>query len=148
MHRESGSAMVLVLLVLGVVTLLAAGLMVQTRFDSKFNRAQGSYGKMINLADGAARIALFGVTYQTPGAYSGEATSVVIDSQTKSNLGDWKSQAWFLGSTTNPIEMAGWEIGTGFYLQYWVAQGTGNRGNLGNENALSTVQVAGIRYTK
>jgi hypothetical protein len=156
MRNERGSAVVLVLLVLGVITLLAAGLMVQTRYDSKFNRAQGSHDKMVNLADGAARVALFGVTYETPGAYSGEAAMVKIEPgpastdpwKTQVTIGAWQSKAWYLGATTNPQDMAGWEIGTGYYAQYWVAQGTGNRGELDKDSALSTVQVAGIKFTK
>jgi hypothetical protein len=154
MKSQNGSAVVMVLLILGVITLLGAGLMVQTRYDVKFNRAQGSYDKMLNLADGAAKVSLFGVTYQTPGAYSGEGALVPIDPagagtwNTQETVGTWQSQAWYLGATLNPQDTAGWEIGTGYYAQFWVAQGAGNRGDLDKENALSTIQVAGIKFTK
>lgn len=157
MNRQKGSAVVVVLLILAVLSLLGAGLMVQTRYDTKFNRAQGNHDKMVSLADGAARVALFGVTYETPGAYSGEAVTVPIDPPSTSTtpwntaqwrIGAWQSKAWFLGSTMNPQDMAGWEVGTGFYAQYWVAQGSGNRPDLGNDKALSTIQVAGIKFTK
>lgn len=156
MNRQKGSAVVVVLLILAVLSLLGAGLMVQSRYDTKFNRAQGSHDKMVNLADGAARVALFGVTYETPGAYSGEPATVKVDPpntssepwNTQGRIGAWQAKAWYLGSTMNPQDMAGWEIGTGFYAQYWVAQGAGNRPDLGSDKALSTIQVAGIKFTK
>lgn len=157
MRKDQGTAVVMVLLILAVLSLLGAGLMVQTRYDSKFNRAQGSHDKMVNMADGAARVALFGVTYETPGAYLGEAALVKIDPGPASTdawntgqerIGLWQSRAWYLGATTNPQDMAGWEVGTGYYAQYWVAQGTGNKSQLGKDSALSTIQVAGIKFTK
>jgi hypothetical protein len=154
MNTQNGSAVVMVLLILGVLSLLGAGLMVQTRYDVRFNRAQGSYDKMINLADGAAKVSLYGVSYEAPPAYSGEGAQVPINpteagtwNTTQESIGKWQSQAWFLGATLNPQDMAGWEIGTGYYGQFWVAQGAGNRSDLGKENALSTVQVAGIKFT-
>ena len=154
MNTQKGSAVVMVLLILGILSLLAAGLMVQTRYDVRFNRAQGSYDKMINLADGAAKVSLYGVSYQTPGAYTGEAALVSIEPDVAGEwkkqdlVGKWRSQAWYLGASWNPQDMAGWEIGTGFHAQFWVAQGAGIRSDLGQENALSTIQVAGIKFTK
>ncbi len=159
MNTQKGSAVVMVLLILGILSLLGAGLMVQTRYDVRFNRAQGSYAKMLNLADGAAKVSLYGISFQTPGAYAGEGALVAIDPETPGEwktttttgrelIGLWRSQAWFLGASRNPQDMAGWEIGTGYYGQLWVAQGAGNRGDLGTENAQETVQVAGVRFTK
>jgi hypothetical protein len=159
MKSERGAAIVLVLLILGILTLLGAGLMVQTRYDVKFNRAQGSYDKMLNLADGAAKVSLFGISYQVPGAYSGEGVQVPIDPETagdwktQGTVGTWQSQAWYMGATLHPQDMAGWEIGTGYYGQLWVGQGAGTKvgadfKGLGADSALSTIQVAGVKFSK
>ena len=139
MKGERGSAIAVVLLLLGVLGLLGAGLMVQTRYDTKVVSAQGSYGKMLNLADGSAKYSLFAVRWLQVPAYSGQPVLATdtgkpngkVDNQTVTNLGDWTSLAWYVGLSTDPWDMPGFEVGTGTYHQdRWVAKGAATQQKL------------------
>jgi hypothetical protein len=144
MKNEKGSAIALVLLVLGVVSLVGAGLLLQTRFDTKFTQAQKNYDRSFGMADSAASyafpeiLAKDTVTYKggptvawqkkmylpvQPGAYS--ATEVTGTAY----LGQAISRAIIQGYDTDPSQVAGWELGTaeGYHVQFWTAEGLGVR---------------------
>ncbi|MBI5572125.1 MAG: hypothetical protein HY914_19435 [Desulfomonile tiedjei] len=134
MRGERGSALAVVLLILGVLGLLGAGLMVQTRYDTKVVSAQGAYDKMLNLADGAAKYSLFAVRWLGEPMFAGRPALVgdsgkpagKVDSQTVTNMGDWTSLAWYLGPETNPWVSPGWESPT-YYMTGWVAKGSATK---------------------
>ena len=147
MKNERGSAIVLVLLLLGILGLLGAGLLVQTRYDIKLTRAQGSYDKMLNLADGSAKYSLFALRWLQPPAFTGQPVlatdtlqpnglvdiqprpSATYDSLTQ--LGYWQSRAWYAGLSTDPWDVPGYEIGNPTYHQdRWVANGSGSNGRI------------------
>jgi Tfp pilus assembly protein PilX len=58
MRSEKGSAVALVLLVLGVISLIGVAALLQSRLDLRFATALQSYDKMFNLADGASKLSL------------------------------------------------------------------------------------------
>ena len=58
MGNNNGSAMFLVVMILGVVSLIGVGLMSMSRLDIKFSAAIRNYDKMFNLADGANALAV------------------------------------------------------------------------------------------
>jgi hypothetical protein len=145
MRNEKGSAIALVLLVLGVVSLVGAGFLVQTRFDTKFAQAQKSYDRSFGLADSAASYAFPEIMARDSVAFKGGPT--VIWSQTvyvpvqpdpasttpfasNRDMGRAVARALIEGYDTDPTQMAGWELGTaeGYHVQFWIAEGLGLRG--------------------
>jgi hypothetical protein len=147
MKSNRGSAVLVVLLILAVLGLLGAGLIAQTRYDTKLMRAQGSFDKMLNLADGSAKYSLVALGWLQVPSYSGQPVlatdtnqpSGLVDIQPKpsgsqdtlSNLGYWEASAWYVGASTDPWDMPGFEAGSGSYHQdRWVARGSASNGRL------------------
>ena len=134
MGNERGAAIAIVLLILGVVSLVAAGLLVQRRFDNYFNVAQANYERMFNLADGAASLAFTQVGVKESVQFSGgQGTELVFSSKKETGFdethaGTWESRVTLKGYETDPRLLSGWELGTaeGYHVQFWMAQGTGN----------------------
>ncbi len=143
--NDMGNAVAIVLLVLGVVSLLGAALLTQSRIDVKFVTAFKSHNTAFNLADGAAAIALTKLSFTTAPQYSGQPVSTLLGT-TKytgptfvtqggtpagANLSD-RGTYWpvmiFRGAITDPTKMAGWQLGReGRQVECWVAQGLGTR---------------------
>jgi hypothetical protein len=132
MKNERGAAIAIVLLILGVVSLIAAGLMVQRQFDSYFTMAQTNFDKMFNLADGAALVAFTKVGLKESVEYSGGQSAETVYTSTgqgQDQVGEWTSRTIMKGYDTDPTLLSGWELGTaeGYHVQFWVAEGTASR---------------------
>ena len=76
MSNQKGSAIVLVMMMMAVLALAAAGLLVQSRMDTKITRSMLSYDRTLNLADGLSRVSFEMVKIQTSDTfkYSGAQT--------------------------------------------------------------------------
>lgn len=131
MRNQKGSAVALVLLLLGLLSILAAGLLVQSQYDTKITRAQRNYDRYLNLADGAATMALTRVSYEAAPEYSGGAVSLkawdsMEDTQWNERLGRWVARMSMKG--TAQAHAPGWEAGVeGFHELLWVAEGVAAR---------------------
>ena len=78
MRSEKGSAVALVLLVLGVISLIGVAALLQSRLDLRFATALQSYDKMFNLADGSAKLSLAYIRIQNPEA-KGDFIRSILD---------------------------------------------------------------------
>jgi hypothetical protein len=136
MCNERGSAIALVLLMLGLLTMLAVGVMVQARMDTKIVRAQRQHDKALNLADGAASMAFVTLAYRDTGEFTGRAVHNTewssdgddgMNGSWSERLGKWTATTVLKGYETSPAALAGWGLGadTGYHIQYWIAEGTG-----------------------
>lgn len=132
MKNERGAALALVVLILGIVSLIVAGIVVQRQFDARFGAAQTNYNRMFNLADGAAAIAFTHVGLKESVEYTeGQIVSEKVQEGTTSQVGGWSARTMFKGYETDYLDCGeGYEIGTGgegFYRQFWIAEGTSTR---------------------
>jgi hypothetical protein len=143
--NDRGNAVAIVLLVLAVTSLIGVGLLTQSRMDLKFVTSYKSHTTALNLADGAASIALTRVSFTMAPMYEGQATPTLLnktyyaDPQYVKEAGNPTGTAlqdrgtyWplmvFQGPVTDPTKMAGWELGKeGRALECWTAQGSGKR---------------------
>jgi hypothetical protein len=143
MKNEKGSAIALVLLVLGVVSLVGAGLLLQTRFDTKFTQAQKNYDRSFGMADSAASYAFPEILAKDTVKFKGGPTVVwqknmylpvkpggysTTEVSGKGYIGQAIARAIIQGYDTDPTLLAGDEIGVdGYHVQFWVAEGLGIR---------------------
>jgi hypothetical protein len=143
-NNDRGNAVAIVLLVLAVVSLIGVGLLTQSRMDVKFATSYKSHTTAVNLADGAASLALTRVSFTMAPMYEGQATPTLLNARytdpqfvraggtpTGTQLRD-RGTYWplmvFQGPITDPTKMAGWELGKeGRSLECWTAQGSGKR---------------------
>ncbi|MBI5251597.1 MAG: hypothetical protein HY912_19065 [Desulfomonile tiedjei] len=144
MKNQRGSAIALVLLVLGVVSLVGAGLLVQTRFDEKFTQAQKNYDRTFGLADSAASYAFPEILAREAVTFRGGPTviwtqemyipsvpgptSATLAYPTDPYLGKAIARAIIQDYDTDPAEVAGDELGVdGYHAQFWIAEGMAMR---------------------
>jgi len=145
-HRDNdrGNAVAIVLLVLAVTSLIGVGMLTQSRMDLKFVTSYKSHTTAVNLADGAASIALTRVSFTMAPMYEGRSTPTLLNAkytdpqfvrqggtpsgtQLKDRGTYWPLMV-FQGPITDPTKMAGWELGKeGRALECWTAQGSGKR---------------------
>jgi hypothetical protein len=147
MGNNNGSAMVLVVMILGVVSLIGVGLMSMSRLDIKFSAAIRNYDKMFNLADGANALAVkdlktmnrqeqanfvgASTRKQTPWASvetSPPNTPVAptdnIYSANLTGYGGYYTSLILEGYSTEALP--GWEAGTrGYQHVFWIGEGRG-----------------------
>lgn len=149
MKNEKGAAIALVLLILGVVSLILAGVVVQRQFDTRLNMAQSNRSKMFNLADGAASMAFTQVGLKESIEYSGGQTTDQVGTGKESAVGSWDAKTVFKGYDTDPQLLAGYELGTaeGYHVQFWVAEGTSGRDAAG-ELPEAAVSIAATKYAR
>ncbi len=130
-RNEKGSAVAIVLMFLGVLSLVGAGLMLQTRLDVMFTRAVESSTSMVGLADGAANKAVKNMP-STPPANIG-ADPVVGSTGTEQEVqraGHYQLRQIFVAKAPSGA-LDGFEIsaggygGGGYYPAYWLAEGYG-----------------------
>jgi hypothetical protein len=126
-QNERGVAIPIVLLILGVAGLIAAGLLVQSRLDNYFTIAQVTNDRMFNLADGAASLAYTQLGLKESVNYQGGYSTQTIEAKDVTNVGYYSARATLKGYETDPTALAGYELGTGegYHVQYWVAEGMG-----------------------
>ncbi|MEW6349950.1 MAG: carbohydrate-binding protein [Thermodesulfobacteriota bacterium] len=126
MRNENGSAIVIVMIMMTILALAGAGLLIQSRMDTKLTKSRISYDRTINLADGASRIGLYAVRMQNADTfeYSGQQIRKLVSESPSTTRGYWDAFTILCGfSKTAP---AGWELNQ--YVQhFWISQGTGSR---------------------
>jgi hypothetical protein len=148
MKNEKGFAIAMVLLVLAVVSLVGAGLLLQSRFDTKFTHAQKNYDRSFGMADSAASYAFPEILAKDTVGFKGGPTVIwgkkiympvtpgppaVVDltapAPSGAYLGTAVARAIIQGYDTDPSQVAGYELGTaeGYHAQFWIAEGLGIR---------------------
>jgi len=116
---------------LGVLSLVGAGLMLQTKLDVMFTRATESSTSMIGLADGAANKAVMTMPATPPQNIGTEpVVSGTGDAQEVQRAGYYQFDQVFMAKAPSGA-LDGFEIsgggygGGGYYAAYWLAEGYG-----------------------
>ena len=154
-RNEKGSAVALVMMVLGIVSLLGVAMLSQSHMDMQLTSSMRSYDKMSSVADGAAAIAFHDLqTRNLNLAYSGDVKSSFVkdnsnpptdlNNKTLSDASGGKekfsSQVLLAGYSDTPEDAAGWEVSR-YYPEFWIGQGTATRDNVFGGSSCS-VRVA------
>lgn len=132
MRNQRGSAVAIVLILLAAGGLMAAGLMLQSQLDTKVSTAKASHVRSINLADGAARLALKSLKLETTETQESKlyAQSEVLYSSSPDEQGGWVSRKTLLGlaegGAASPGDEEGLESHTATMLM--LAEGVGAKG--------------------
>ena len=142
--NNRGSAIAIVLLVLGLVSLLGVALIMQSRMDLQLTASLRSFDMMFGLADGGSSVCFNDLYTRNREAVIGSTTATwtydvvptqtvevsrtsTYDSQThKTVLGQYKAQVMFTGYSTNPADAAGWDVNS-YFPEYWLGRGEGSR---------------------
>jgi hypothetical protein len=160
--NDRGNAVAIVLLVLAVVSLIGVGLLTQSRMDVKFATSYKSHTTAVNLADGAASIALARVSFTMAPMYEGQSAPTLLNARYSDpqhvrqggtpsgtqlmDRGTYWPLMVFQGPVTDPTKMAGWELGReGRSLECWTAQGSGKRRDTADK-ATSNTEVRQGRH--
>jgi hypothetical protein len=163
MKSQKGSAVALVLLILGVISLIGVAALLQSRLDLRFATALQSYDKMFNLADGAAKLSLAYITIQPAEPRGEEILGMSDDAVTDgwgdvfpmevplvpsdhflgktSEIGSWKAELWMVGAPENRVEEQEIPMGLGLYNAY----GLGSRPESLGEDAKSDIRMGVTR---
>ncbi|MEW6348045.1 MAG: hypothetical protein AB1646_03230 [Thermodesulfobacteriota bacterium] len=128
MTNQRGSAIVIVMMLMTILALVGAGLLLQSRQDTKLAKSRITYDRDISLADGAARIGYYSVKHKTVDnlKYSGLQQRDFIGESDKDFWGYWDAYRTLCGidTTARPGDQLG---SKGYYQQFWVSEGTGAR---------------------
>ena len=126
--NQNGSAVALVLVVLGVVSLIGAAALLQSQHSLWSATAKQTYDKMFYLADGASQVATQElsrldddpvVTVGSTGKLE-PYRSIVDDAEIKT-VGEYLAQMVFYNYDTSLEAAKGWE--EDYYVQHWDCQG-------------------------
>lgn len=132
MRNQRGSALAIVLILLAAGGLLGAGLMLQSQLDSKVSTAKASHVRSINLADGAARLALKSLKLETTELQESQlyAQPTVLFSSDPEDLGAWVARKTLLGLAGGGATPPGDEEGTEAHTasMNYLAEGVGDKG--------------------
>jgi hypothetical protein len=130
-NNDKGSAVAIVLMFLGVLSLVGAGLMLQSKLDVMFTRATESSTSMIGLADGAANKAVMTMPATPPASIGTEpVVSGTGDETEVQRAGHYQFGQIFVAKAPAGA-LDGFEIsgsgygGGGYYPAYWLAEGFG-----------------------
>ncbi len=132
MRNQKGSAVAIVLILLAAGGLLGAGLMLQSQLDTKVSSAKASHVRSVNLADGAARLALKSLRLTTTETQESKlyAQSQVLYASNPDELGGWVSRKTLLGlaqgGAASPGDEEGQEAHNATMLM--LAEGVGSKG--------------------
>lgn len=127
--NQKGSAVALVLVVLGVVSLIGAAALLQSKHHLWSATSRQTYDKMFYLADGASAIATKELSRkdEDPEVTVDDSTGrlnayrdIVDDAETE-YVGDYLAQVVFFNYETSVEAAAGWE--EDYYVQHWDCQG-------------------------
>lgn len=152
MKNEKGSAVAIVMLVLGVASLVAVALLTQARLDVQLSSSVKSYDKMFALADGAATIAFSDLKKinRDPKVTSAEQSVYIkVNDGQLLRRGDYEAGVRFspkIGGKQNPEQAAGFGLGEegGFSAFAWRAEGKGERKAFGGVE--SNVYIAAYKF--
>jgi hypothetical protein len=148
-NGERGVAVALVMLILALVTLAASGMVLQSRLDTKHNRALSNYDKMFNLADAGAIRAFYQIQLTESVGFSGESVYTTVDTGASATMGQWQSKMAIKGYSTDPQDTPGWGLGqgSGYHMQFWIGEGSGTRAGTGSL-AEAIVDVAAMKLSR
>ncbi|HMK37166.1 MAG TPA: hypothetical protein VK463_18985 [Desulfomonilaceae bacterium] len=127
MKNQNGSALVLVLGVLLIVSLIGVGLLHQSRLDTKFTRAMGASEHAFGLADGGISVAHNKLpnTLESQ-TYDGSVLFLnFVNLADSAVVGGYAASGFLKGARTS--RMKGDDLGT-YYDQLWLIQGEGRSG--------------------
>ncbi len=129
MRNNKGSAITLVLVILGVVGLIGVGLMSLSRINTQFTAAIANYDHMFNLADGANAMAYKDLKTrdrEDSANFLGASSRINNVYQETMTMGDYYASLILEGYSTESAP--GWEAGArGYYHAYWIGEGKGKR---------------------
>ncbi len=138
MINQKGSAILIVMMMMGILALLAAGMIIQSRMDSKLVKSRVTQNQTLAVADGATRISFYAVKNMTADNFTysgGVQRSFYKEGAVKDVAGNTQAAGFWdcyrtlvdAGEDTSSTP-AGWELGSrGMSQQCWVAEGTGSR---------------------
>ena len=140
MRNNRGSAVAIILLLLGVSSLVGVALLSRSKLDTRISSAVTTYDQIFGAADGGSAIGVVDLkTYDRTFEYSKDQTEAdigpVVVTGKNGPLSDkaltkggaptkLTAQVQFSGFTTDPGSFAGWEVGE-FYPEYWRGEGLG-----------------------
>lgn len=130
--NDRGSAVVIVLMFLGVLSLVGAGLLLQTKLDIQFTRASESASSMLALADGASSKAIKNMPANPPMEASGidPVASETSETLVLERSGQYQYRHVYVSKAPSG-SIKGFEVsgggygGGGYYPAYWVTEGYG-----------------------
>lgn len=132
MRNESGSALVMVMGVLTIVSLLGVGLLLQSRLDTLFTRAMSASQHTFGLADGGTSIAIEKVKVWTKQVenekWTGEVTFKRLAKEPiKTITGDYAASGFF--KAYDKTRTRGWDRAA-YFEEFWLVQGRGDNANI------------------
>jgi len=143
MIDNRGSAVAIVMMILGVVSLIGVALLTQSNLDVQFTSSLKSYDRMFGLADGASAIAYQDLrTFNREGAtqYSGQEMTKIVPAADGTPLENYKvypsavsseeltAKVVLSGFSTDARDSAGYQAGPeGYGAKYWRGEGFGKR---------------------
>lgn len=131
LKEEKGSAIAMVLMILAVLSMMGAGLMLQTQYDLGFTSSLDNSDRIAGLADGAAAKAVKSIP-RNPPVTQGTDPIVAVDPVQGQLTGFGNYQYSLIYVSKAPAgSLSGYEVSGGgygsgrFYPTYWLAEGTG-----------------------
>ncbi len=164
MKSQKGSAVALVLLVLGVISLIGVAALLQSRLDLRFATALQSYDKMFNLADGASKLSFEYINAQ-PAEPRGEEILAMSDDDInygwvdiypievqlvpedhfigkQATAGTWDAQLWMVGPHSDLLPTQQIDLFSGYPYN---PIGIGSRPESLGEDAKSDIRLGVLR---
>ena len=151
MQNQRGSAIVIVLLFLGIISLFGVGLMLQSTLDTQFTTTMKGAEATLNLADAGA-----GTSFRTlPSIIPQRATQDPVVAVPSQNLqlqgvGTYLYRTIYVCPAPSN-EVPGFDVGTGgygsgtFHADYWISEGNGL--TVTTNQSESTVQMAVVKVS-
>ena len=164
MANDKGSAVAIVMLVLGVASLIGVALLHQTRLDIQVTSAVTSYNKLFSLADGGSAIAFkdlrdynreftytegeekYRFVYPAATSWNEDVAYQKLVEGGYSKPISYSAIIRLRGFTTDPTETPGWDISE-YYPEFWVGEGVSGQDTLFGGTS-STVHSAVTKFKK
>jgi hypothetical protein len=155
MANQRGSAIIVVLLFLGVVSLIGSGLLLQSKLDNRFTTAVKNSDRMLGLGESAASKSFLNLPPRKSVSYSGDPVRVEDPNAKEEEvpgIGTYDYRA-VLVDRALAGECPGYEIATGESYQgttvstyYWIAIGAGQ--TVGGIDAQTIVNMGCVHCSK
>ncbi|HMK33949.1 MAG TPA: PilX N-terminal domain-containing pilus assembly protein [Desulfomonilaceae bacterium] len=128
MRNESGSALVMVLGVLAIVSLIGVGLLQQSRSDTRFTRAMASSQHAFGLADGGIAVALQNLhSWSDRLLDQGWSGKIILKKLAQepinTSTGTYEASGFF--KAYDKTHSHGWDAGA-FHNEFWLVEGRGD----------------------
>jgi hypothetical protein len=156
MRNETGSAIMVVLLFMAVVSMLGVGLLLQTKLDVRFTSSVQGMEKIASLADAGSTTSFKTLPSSVPatqgsnpvvyvplGSTTGGITSVQVPTS-----GTYSYYAIYVGGAPNQlipgygVESTGYGGGS-FYAAYWIGEGLGQQAS--DDKVQARVQIGAVK---